>query len=206
MTLDHLVYAAPDLEDAVDRIEALLGVVAELGGRHPGVGTRNAIVSFGGRTYLEVVGPDPGQPDPPGPRWFGIDHLDEPRLVTWCARATDLDGLAAQARREGVELGEVRDGGRVRPDGSELRWRVTAPSAQRCGGVVPFLIDWMGSPHPGAGPGQGCRVEGLRARHPEAEAVARRLQALGCDLPVEPGPAPRLEASIRTPSGIVSLA
>lgn len=204
--MDHLIYAGPDLDLAVARVQELLGVQAVPGGQHPGVGTRNALVSFGGKRYLEIIAPDPEQPEPSGPRWFGIDHLEEPRLVTWCARADDLDDLVGRAARAGVELGAVTSGGRRRPDGSELRWRVTDPTTPRAGGVIPFFIDWLDSPHPGEGTGQGVSVLELRARHPDAAAVERRFEALGLTVPVDRGEAPGLTASIQTAEGVVELA
>jgi hypothetical protein len=204
--LDHLVYAAPDLDAAVERVQALLGVEARPGGRHPGVGTRNALVSFGGERYLEIVGPDPDQPDPPYRRWFRIDELEGPRLVTWCARSRDLEAVVRRAASAGVSLGAVREGGRRRPDGSDLSWRVSDPTAEREGGVVPFFIDWLDSPHPGSGPGDGCTLLELRARHPEAARIARVTDALGLELILEEGDRPVLEATLRTPAGVVTLA
>src|SRR5262245_37287646 len=79
-TVDHLVYATPDLAVGIRRIETLLGVQATPGGQHPGEGTRNALVALGPTSYLEIIGPDSEQPTPAGPRKFGIDDLKEPRL------------------------------------------------------------------------------------------------------------------------------
>lgn len=95
--IDHLVYATPDLNATVNALEAQLGVRPSVGGQHPVLGTRNALLSLGPRMYLEIVGPDPQQPSPDGPRWFRIDTLTEPTLVTWCAAATELESLRARA-------------------------------------------------------------------------------------------------------------
>ena len=202
---DHLVYACRDLDRAVQAAEALLGVKAVAGGRHPGKGTRNALIGLGGLCYLEIVGTDPEQPDPPGPRWFQVDELDTPRLVTWCAAGSGLADLAERARSTGVELGPVAGGGRRRPDGRELTWEVTNPQAPREGGVIPFFIDWGSSPHPAAElPGE-CTLEALRVEHPSPSRIRDQATALGLAVEVEEGPEPRLVAWIRTPGGVVEL-
>jgi glyoxalase-like protein len=73
--IDHIVYATPDLDQGIREIEDKLGVKATLGGQHPGRGTRNALISLGPSTYLEIFAPDPGQPAPKQPRAFGLDNL-----------------------------------------------------------------------------------------------------------------------------------
>ena len=44
--VDHLVYASPNLEEGIDRIESLLGVRATPGGSHPQWGTANALIAI----------------------------------------------------------------------------------------------------------------------------------------------------------------
>ena len=148
--IDHLVYATPDLNAGIDRIELLLGVRATPGGQHPGIGTRNALVALGPSCYLEIIGPDPEQPKPERPRTFGIDDLKAPRLATWVAKGTDLEQLARAAASRGVTLGDVIAGSRRRPDGVVLAWRFTDPRTVVADGIVPYFIDWGTSPHPAA--------------------------------------------------------
>lgn len=203
--LDHLIVAGPDLAEAVDYVESLLGARAVVGGSHPGIGTRNALVRLDPGAYIEIIGPDPEQPDPELPRWFGIDGMTGPRLATWSARTGDLDAAAEQARALGVDLGRISPGGRVRPDGVRLEWHVTDPRADRMNGVLPFLMDWGESPHPSASLDAGCTLVALRGYHPRADEARAVAAALGLPITIERGPEPRLEAEIRTLSGVVTI-
>src|SRR5499426_4815344 len=101
--VDHLVYAAPDLNRGVEEIEKLLGVRATPGGQHPGRGTRNALIALGPTSYIEIIGPDPEQPKPDLPRQFGIDTLTEGRLVTWAAKSDDLERTVTRAAEHAVK-------------------------------------------------------------------------------------------------------
>src|SRR5262247_3522127 len=103
--LDHIVYAVPDLAKAVSDLEQRLGVRATPGGKHTGLGTHNALLSLSEDSYLEIIGPDPDQPSPAAPRPFGIDTLTAPQLLTWLAKATNLDAQLKKARSLGYDLG-----------------------------------------------------------------------------------------------------
>ena len=148
--IDHLVYATPDLDVGINAIETLIGVRATPGGQHPGLGTRNALVALGPASYLEIIGPDPQQTKPAGPRRFGLDDLKAPRLLTWVAKGTNLDALVTRAKASGVALGSVMPGSRKRPDGVVLSWRYTDPNIVLADRLVPYFIDWGSSPHPSA--------------------------------------------------------
>jgi hypothetical protein len=202
VSIDHLVYATPDLPAAVSSL-AEQGITLSPGGAHVGRGTRNFLAGLGGTTYLEVIGPDAEQPDPEEPRSFGIDNLAAPRLVTWAARVPRLSDALKAAAEAGYELLGPVPMSRRRPDGVLLEWELAFPPGGD--GLVPFLIDWHESPHPTETLEHGTRLVSLRAAHPQPGLVVRQLSALGEALQVSPGAEPALEAELSTPSGTVVL-
>ena len=203
--IDHLVYATPDLQRGIDGIEQRLGIKATPGGQHPGLGTRNALVALGPTSYLEIIGPDPEQPKPAGPRRFGIDDLTAPRIVRWVVKSNALDAESARAAKAGIRLGAVTSGSRRRPDGVVLSWRYTDPNTVAADGLVPFFIDWGTSPHPALTAARGASLVQLRAEHPDADRVQQMLGQLGLDLRVSHGSAPAIVAMIDSPRGRVEL-
>jgi hypothetical protein len=202
--IDHLVYATPDLDQTVDALAERLGVRASPGGRHPGRGTRNALLGLGPGCYLEVVGPDPEQPALPHPRWFLVDEVREPRLVTWAVRDTDLEARSAEAAAAGLALGPIVSGSRQRPEGERLAWRFTDPAVRPADGVVPFFIDWGTGPHPADALPPGLRLVTLKAEHPDAR-VGAFLAPLGLGVDAGRGERPCLIATLDSPRGRVEL-
>ena len=152
-TFDHLVIAVPDLAAGVREFEELTGVRTTPGGRHPGRGTANHIVSLRPRgwagqslTYLEILGPDPQQdPDLAAQSLPGVTRMLAQR---WAAHPDDLDATVAAADEAGVDYGQVFDMSRRTPDGGLLEWRLTRRTPLAHGGAQPFLIDWGTSQHP----------------------------------------------------------
>ena len=205
MTVDHLVYAGPNLTQAIERVEQLVGVTPTPGGPHPGRGTRNALLALGPATYIEIIGPDPDQEEPELPRPFGIDALDAPTLVTWAAPERDLTRRVQAAAARGVTLGLIGEGSRKRPDGTLLRWRYTDPRTVIADGLVPFFIDWGTTPHPAATAARGGALIDLRAEHPRPDAVRETLEQLDLTIAVTAGIAPALIATIDSSRGRISL-
>ena len=203
--IDHLVFATPDLQLGITTIEQRLGVKATPGGQHPGLGTRNALVALGPTSYLEIIGPDPDQPKPAGPRRFGIDDLKAPRIVRWVVKSSELEAVAAQAAKASVALGAVTPGSRRRPDGVVLSWRYTDPNTVVANGLIPFFIDWGTSPHPALTAARGASLVQLRAEHPDAVMVQKMIDQLGLELKVSTAAAPAIIATIDSPRGRVEL-
>lgn len=204
--LDHLIFAAPDLTAGVAHIESLSGVRAEPGGPHPGVGTHNALLTFDTITYFEVIAIDPGQPEPAGPRPFGLTPDSAPRLAGYAihpAPGETIDDVVDLLRDAGHDPGPVHSMSRVRPDGVEISWRLTRSSDRDAPAALPFVIDWGDTPSPATSlPSMGRLVEvRISSPDPERRAVA---EALDLGLQVSDGP-PGLTAVIETASGTIEI-
>ncbi|MER7786684.1 VOC family protein [Streptomyces sp. NPDC097640] len=203
-SLDHVVLATPDLEATVADFARRTGVRPAPGGAHPDRGTRNYLVSLGGSGYLEIIGPDADQPEPPRPRPFGIDRLTGPRMVTWAISPPDLDRAVADAHAVGYDPGPVLPMSRRRPDGTLLTWRLTSFDTAHPSGLVPFLIDWTGSAHPTQAGLPQTPLLDLSARTPDPDGVRALILALGTSLPLSSGPL-RLSLTVDTPRGPVTF-
>jgi Glyoxalase-like domain len=139
--LDHLVWAVPDLERGVAQVDSAIGIEPTLGGSHVGLGTANFLLCLDEAAYLEVVGPDASQPQPPAERPFGVDDLLHPRLVTFAVRVENIEATVDELRRLGHDPGEPYAMQRALPDGGTLSSKLTHPP-DWAAGVVPFLIEW----------------------------------------------------------------
>ena len=148
LKLDHLVYAVPDLEKAIESFSHQLGCAPVFGGRHEGLGTHNAILPLEGLTYLELMAADPTLPDPDLARPFGLDLLQGPRLVTWAVRSRDIEADTKLARERGYDPGIAIEMSRKEPSGETLNWKLSLSREPLGDGLVPFVIDWGSTRHP----------------------------------------------------------
>jgi len=202
--IDHLVLAVPDLPDAIDWLADTTGVRPAVGGAHRGLGTHNALVSLGS-SYLELIAPDPSQPEPEGPRPFGVDRSTSPSLVTFAVRpgpGETLDGLADALRATGHEPGPAIPMQRDTPDGTTLQWVLTLPPVEP---ATPFLIDWGDTPDPATTAPGGLRMRDLTARTPDPERLSAVYGALGVGVPVDAGSSIGLSVTLSGPGGSLQL-
>ena len=204
--LDHLVYAAPDLDAAVRRPRGATRRSA--GARAVGIPTR-AHATRSSRSGRIPTSRSSRRIRTSRrrtrPLWLGVEGRAWPRLTAWACRAADLEALADRARQSRVRLGSVTEGSRRRADGTVLVWRFTDPHVVVAEGLVPFFIDWGRSPHPAASAPGGVTLSALRAEHPNPGDVAALLGGLELSLPVTKGPRPALIAVLETPNGLVEL-
>lgn len=208
MSIDHLLFGSSDLDRGIDFIEQHVGVRPAMGGVHPGWGTRNALLSLGELCYFEIIAPDPAQnsvPDHMRALFNILTASDPPRLISWIAGTTDIEGLAARLRRENIGFDGPRPGSRRRPDGRLLQWK-TLHLHDDHGRVLPFFIHWDALElHPSNDAPKGCQLEQFSIVDPDPEALKKTCAALGLDVPIERGNKSHLKARIRGPKGVLDL-
>jgi Glyoxalase-like domain len=151
---DHVLLGCKDLDEGIAYAEKLCGYRAEIGGSHPGRGTRNALLKLGERSYLEIIAPDPDQPQL---TWHQeLLTLDEPLLVGWAVAVKDIDGYATRLRAKGVACIGPTQGSRTTPDGKTFKWKTLLLEDDKSG-ILPFRIEWAeDSAHPATDAPGGC--------------------------------------------------
>jgi catechol 2,3-dioxygenase-like lactoylglutathione lyase family enzyme len=203
--LDHILLGCSDLDRGIAFVEQHLGVKAMFGGIHPGRGTQNALLSLGQRHYLEIIAPDPAQPDSKSARRSQLEKLSEPRLVEWAAHPGDLSSFAKRLQQAGLAFEGPTPGSRKRPDGRLLQWQ-TLTLNDDASGLLPFFIEWSAdSPHPSADAPAGCRLLEFELVTPEPDKLAKTLALLSLDVPVVKGEKPQLRARFAGPKGNLQL-
>jgi hypothetical protein len=206
--LDHILLCCNDLDRGIDFVEAHTGVRAGFGGVHPGVGTRNALLSLGERRYLEIIAPDPKQ-DIIRPyavqQLTVIKQLTTPRLIGWAVHPGDIEAFAKKLRESGVAIEGPSSGSRVRPDGRVLNWKTLSLADDRHG-LLPFFIEWSAdSVHPSSDAPAGCLIERFAVADQDNVALALTFLRFGIDTPVEHGEKPQLRARLAGPRGRLEL-
>lgn len=210
LVVDHLVVAAATLAEGVAWCEATLGVTPAGGGRHPLMGTHNALLKIASDrfpdAYLEILAIDPEAPPPGRPRWFGLDALDlsaGPRLVHAVARSTMIDMHRWGLITVGLPPGDPVAASREMPEGT-LAWQIVLrpDGLLHCQGALPTLIQWQGR-HPAATlPDSGVALQSLAlAGIPDRARDVLRLRHVA----VQAEGHPALRAVLATPRGAVTL-
>lgn len=139
--LDHLVILVPhetllNLPPWLPQAFTILG-----GGRHADGVTENKLILFQDGVYLELIAFIPGKEQERASHRWG--HRREGHIVDWANTLHSLPDLAAIRDRvasagSGITYSDPVSGGRVRPDGTELKWTISAPQidAPEAGGAA----------------------------------------------------------------------
>lgn len=151
MRLDHISYActSSELPDVVQRIGSELGATFVDGGRHPSFGTRNFILPLSHGSYVEVV----SALDHPAALKAPFGQAVQARAeagggwMSWVVSVDDLSTMEARLGRPAAT------GHRIRPDGTDLRWKQLGVLDTMSDPQLPFFVSWACdvSQHPSAG-------------------------------------------------------
>jgi hypothetical protein len=206
---DHILVGSANLEEAIAWFEKSSGVRAMVGGRHPGRGTRNALVSLGKPHYLELIAPDPQQTtaDSAGllDRLKKLRGMPSPQAFNWAVATHDMEKTAKAVEHAGLKFLGPLPGSRKRLDGRVLEWS-SLTLTDDSDGLIPFFIQWgPTSLHPSEDSPPGCTLHSLQLVSPNAKKLELTLQAIGVRADVRQGPASRLVVSLNTPKGVLEL-
>jgi catechol 2,3-dioxygenase-like lactoylglutathione lyase family enzyme len=206
--IDHITITAPNLTAGVEFVRRTLGVMPQVGGEHPRMGTHNFLLRLGDSVFLEVISPNPNAPKPERPRWFALDNLQSntpPRLTTWVARTTDMRATLAASSEP---LGNIEPMSR-----GQLNWLMSIPSdgSLPFNGIAPTLIEWYTETHIATKlQDVGCSFVRLETFHPQAHRISVLLKSISAEGEVSvaslpAGEQPYLVAYVQTPSGLKKL-
>ena len=146
MRLDHVSYVTSheQLADTVQRLGSRLGSTFVDGGIHPRFGTRNFTAPLKNNQYIEVVCPldHPATEQTPWGRAVSQKALEGGGWFTWVFSTEDISPIEQKFGRDAME------GHRMRPNGSDLKWKQIGVKEIADTREFPFFIEWLTEDHP----------------------------------------------------------
>ena len=206
--IDHITVTAESLSVGAEFVRQTLGVMPQVGGKHPRMGTHNLLLRLGESLFLEIISPDPEVAPPGRPRWFGLDNIrpgSPPRLAAWVVRTDDIKSAVT---RSSEPLGNIE----VMTRG-DIEWSMTisADGALPFDGAAPMLIEWHTAVHPATSLEDcGLSLASLKIYHPKHARISHLLHSIECSDQVyvaspNDGMSICLVAHINTPRGLREL-
>jgi catechol 2,3-dioxygenase-like lactoylglutathione lyase family enzyme len=137
LSIDHVVIAVNDLAQTTHDYQTL-GFTVTIGGDHAHRGSHNSLITFQDGSYIELIA-FKHEPPVKDNNWWDLLQTGE-GLVDFALVSADLIAETGQLQARGFEITGPLEGGRLRPDGIRIAWRVarlnkTGPDH------LPFLID-----------------------------------------------------------------
>jgi hypothetical protein len=192
--LDHIVVAIRNLAEGITQFERLTGVKAGVGGKHPGRGTENALVSLGGGSYLEIIAPQSGASL--SPQDEAMRALERLTIINWAVSVPEVDGAVAALKSAGFAASPAQPGARLTPAGERLDWTTFGLSGADIGGA-PFFIRWSpNTRHPSTTAPPGCALDRLVVQDPSSDRLTTAMNALDVSRVTIAKGASRIEATL----------
>ncbi|MFT3778662.1 MAG: VOC family protein [Ottowia sp.] len=201
--IDHIVWAGSDLNVLMADFMSMTGVEAVLAGRHPTLGTHNALASLSDDVYFELLAADShGQTS----KNMGgqLAKFTSPQIFAYMFKASDLEKLKECLAEEGIESDLVTLS-RTTMTGDTLTWRLLIPKDSQFASFLPVFIDWMDTPHPSTSAPKGCALIQMRIHHPNAPRLTELLAKLDCPIEVLSADTPDFEVTLASPKGVITL-
>lgn len=193
--LDHVILRIPNLQAGIDEFARRTGVTPKFGGRHPGRGTENALVSLGGGHYLEILADVDGKAQPGA------------RLTPWgwAVHTKALPAVIARVRAAGFQLEGPTPGSRRTPDSTLLQWRTANPAGPGLE-LAPFVIEWAdGTLHPSTTSPVGCTLVSWEIVAADSRKLDPYLAALPYQANMRRGGTDSLRLTLQCPKGQVTF-
>lgn len=166
--IDHVIIAAPDLEE-LEQAFVALGFTVTGGGEHPHLGTRNRIIILG-ESYIELLAvADPAIASAALQRRI----MSGAHWVGYALQSDDIEREVAEARARGADVRGPTPGGLVAPDGTARSWRVATFETDDLWAAalpLPFLIQ-----HSSVGEQHQRELAGSGSREPHANSATRLM-------------------------------
>ncbi len=211
MNLDHIVYGVPDLKQAIELFKKQSGVEPVIAGKHPGLGTHNAILSLGNMQYLEFIALDPEAPkknkELPSLCSSLLD-LSAAKIMTWVIRTDNLAKVVNELNALGnFQIDPPQSFSRTKSDGTvvamELAYKKLPPAPGD--GLIPFFINWGKTPHPSLSVACKCQIKEWYGCHPNADMLNNALHKVGIDFLIKPAEVPSMHLVMNTPKGEIEI-
>jgi catechol 2,3-dioxygenase-like lactoylglutathione lyase family enzyme len=120
--IDHMVILVRDLAAASHDYHEL-GFTVIPGGDHADGASHNALIVFADGTYLELLA---FKREVPEHRWWRYVATGE-GLIDWALLPDTIADDIVSVRQHGIEFDGPIEGGRRRPDGTEIMWNLGNP-------------------------------------------------------------------------------
>ncbi|KAI3397720.1 hypothetical protein diail_10489 [Diaporthe ilicicola] len=140
--LDHIVILVP-YETLTNPPSWLTDAFTVLeGGRHADGVTENKLILLQDGVYFELIAFVPGKEEERKSHRWGARRSGH--IVDWANTLHSEDDLnnirsRVEAARTGIKYTSPTPGGRIKPDGSELKWIISSPELDEAAGIHDFV-------------------------------------------------------------------
>jgi Glyoxalase-like domain len=202
--IDHIVLAAPNLEDAMAEFEKMTGVGTNVAATIKGLGIKSARISFNDASYIEIIAPDPKEPGPIG-NLLKSRNLAELTPFHFAIRSSKAEQLKTEVKKFGYVPDHITMFG-AKKDGTPRKWELLYLYGHKLGGICPFFINWSNTDHPCSKLPVVGKLKKFTIRAPKDDPVHALLEHVGVQgINIEVGK-PKMSFQFNSPEGTIKFA